>query len=87
MGKFHISMQILQGNSLFSVKIYTVGKFYTTAGRNGRDKFQVCIVVFRFHVCPEEQRVSSVFVVAQVDLDRDKSCWHSSHRGKVFVSG
>ena len=45
------------------------------------------MVVFRSQVCPEEQRVSSVFVVAQVDLDRDKSCWHSSHRGKVFVSG
>ena len=48
---------------------------------------ELSIVVSRCHVCPEEQRVSSVFVVAQVDLDRDKSCWHSSHRGKVFVSG
>ena len=46
------------------------------------DEFSMA--VFRCHVCPEEQRVSSVFVVAQVDLDWDKSCWHSSHRGKVW---
>ena len=31
MGKFHIFTQILQGNALFSGKIYT-------AGRDGRDK-------------------------------------------------
>ena len=28
-GKFHISTQILRGNTLFSVKIYTAGKFFT----------------------------------------------------------
>ena len=34
-------MQILQGNVLFSGKIYTDGKkIYTTAGR---DKFKVCL--------------------------------------------
>ena len=27
--KFHISTQILRGNTLFSVKIYTAGKFFT----------------------------------------------------------
>ena len=35
---------ILQGNVLFSGKIYTAGKkIYTAAGRDGRDKFQVCV--------------------------------------------
>ena len=29
MGKFHIYMQILQGNALFSGKIYTVGNIFT----------------------------------------------------------
>ena len=42
MGKFHISIQILQGNALLSGKITQLKKFYTTAGRDGRDKFQVC---------------------------------------------
>ena len=28
-GKFHISTQILRGNTLFSVKIYTAGKNFT----------------------------------------------------------
>ena len=46
---FHFCTKILQGNTLFSGKIYSVvKKFYTTAGResfttrDGRDKFQVC---------------------------------------------
>ena len=42
MGKFRIYTQILQGNVLFSGKIYSWKYFYTTAGRDGRDKFQVC---------------------------------------------
>ena len=29
MSKFHISTQILQGNALFSRKIYTPGKYFT----------------------------------------------------------
>ena len=29
MGKFHIYLQILQGNALFSGKIYTVGNIFT----------------------------------------------------------
>ena len=41
MGKFHISTQILQGNTLFSGQIYTAGIFYTTVGRDSHDKFQV----------------------------------------------
>ena len=42
MGKFHIYMQILRGNALFSGKNLNSWKyFYTTAGREGRDKFQV----------------------------------------------
>ena len=39
MGKFHISTQILQGNALF---FESWKYFYATAGRDGRDKFQVC---------------------------------------------
>ena len=47
MGKFHISTQILQGNALFFEKnyecvIHSWKYFYATAGRDGRDKFQVC---------------------------------------------
>ena len=42
MSKFHICTQILQGNALFSGKDFTAGKKnYTTASRDGREKFQV----------------------------------------------
>ena len=37
-------MQILQGNTLFSGKnLHSWKKIYTTAGRDGRDKFKVCL--------------------------------------------
>ena len=43
MSEFHILTHILKGDVLFSGKIYTAEKkFHTTAGRDGRDKFQVC---------------------------------------------
>ena len=45
MSKFDISTQILQGNVLTSVKIYTAGKNFTrppVSTYNGRDKLQVC---------------------------------------------
>ena len=67
--------------------LWPVSSVTILAGGLHQSLDELSIVVSRCHVCPEEQRVSSVFVVAQVDLDRDKSCWHSSHRGKVFVSG
>ena len=41
MRNFHISTQILRGNTFFLEKFTQLGKFYTTAGRDGRDKFQV----------------------------------------------
>ena len=42
MGKFHISAHILRRNFIvFWKKNYTAGHIYTTAGRDGRDKFQV----------------------------------------------
>ena len=50
MSKFHISMQILRGNALFSEKKYTAEKIYTTAGRDGCDKFQVCTDLFDEHI-------------------------------------
>ena len=42
MSKFHICTQMLQGNALFSGKnLHSWKQFYTSAGRDGRDKFQV----------------------------------------------
>ena len=38
-----VNLQNKKKTALFSGKIYTADKeFYTTAGRDGRDKFQVC---------------------------------------------
>ena len=43
MSKFHISTQILQRNAyVFWKNLHYWRKFYTIAGRDGRDKFQVC---------------------------------------------
>ena len=38
-------MQILQENALFMKNLHSWNYFYTTAGRDGRDKFQVCILL------------------------------------------
>ena len=44
MGKFHICTQILQRkNVVFRKNLHSWKYFYTTAGRDGRDKFQVCL--------------------------------------------
>ena len=42
MSNFHISRQILHGNALLSGKNTHMEIFYTTAGRDGRDKYQGC---------------------------------------------
>ena len=46
MGKFHIYRHILQETRCFQEKFTQLEKsFYTTGGRDGRDKFQVCDIV------------------------------------------
>ena len=60
-------LTIKQHIFLFSGKIYTAGNFfYTTTGHDGRDKFQVCIVV----LCLRLSKRKSLFAcICQSDFE------------------
>ena len=63
--KFHISAQIRQGNALFSEKNYTAGKkIHTTAGCDGRDKFQVCASMHGANLSSGLRQLSGEAIVA-----------------------
>ena len=64
-GKFHISAQIWQGNTLFSEKNYTAGKkIHRTAGLDGRDKFQVCASMHGANLSSGLRQLSGEAIVA-----------------------
>ena len=81
MSKFHTSTQILQGNTSFSGKIYTLEFFYTIADCSGLDKFQVWQAFFcKLTEIPQQCRFRGFFCRTDFkkkwkDYEMYEVCW------------
>ena len=92
MNKFHIHMQILQGNALFSGKIYTTGKKFTrppvaTVATNFKSALRVFLRQFFWICIPIICLDLFVYLPVSVDFVRMDLDAIGVKGNDVFVSG